>query len=80
MATIHIAAFGTFMDVWQIFAELIKNLKTCPPLLPSPRSTADVACSRAFDHFAKKSSVYYKSRIGPTRPACTVTVFKTFSL
>jgi hypothetical protein len=36
----------------------IKNLKTCPPLLPSPRYTADVARSRAFDHFTKKPSKF----------------------
>jgi hypothetical protein len=30
MATIHIAAFGTFMDVWQIFAELIVFMYAMP--------------------------------------------------
>jgi hypothetical protein len=30
MATIHIAAFGTFMDVWQIFAELTVFMYAMP--------------------------------------------------
>jgi hypothetical protein len=60
--------------------ETISFLKTLAPLLSSPRFRANVSHMRAFGCFAKKSSVYYKSRIGPTCPDRTVTVFKTFAL